>query len=88
MLFRSVAFWSHGVAIAAFVAQMFLALYPNVLPSSINPADSLTVAGTAASEYSLSIITVVAAIGLPVVIGYQAWSFWVFRRRITVAEVL
>ncbi|MBU6312055.1 MAG: cytochrome d ubiquinol oxidase subunit II [Actinomycetales bacterium] len=81
-----IAFWGHGVAIAAFVAQMFIALYPNVLPSTVDPADSLTVQGSAASEYSLTIITVVAAIALPMVIAYQAWSFWVFRKRITVED--
>lgn len=81
-----IAFWAHGVAIAAFVAQMFIALYPNVLPSTVDPADSLTVQGSAASEYSLTIITVVAAIALPMVIAYQAWSFWIFRKRITVED--
>lgn len=81
-----IAFWAHGVAIAAFVAQMFIALYPNVLPSTLDPAGSLTVTGAAASPYSLTVITVVAAIALPLVIAYQAWSFWVFRKRITVED--
>ena len=65
---------------------MFIALYPNVLPSTLDPAASLTVAGAAASPYSLGVITVVAAVGLPMVIAYQAWSFWVFRKRITVED--
>ena len=82
-----IAFWAHGVAIAAFVAQIFLALYPNVLPSTLDAADSLTIQGSAASEYSLTIITVVAVIALPVVIAYQAWSFWIFRKRVTVDDV-
>lgn len=81
-----IAFWAHGVAIAAFVASMFVALYPDVLPSTLDPAASLTVEGAAASPYSLGVLTVVAAIGLPLVIAYQAWSFWVFRKRITVDE--
>jgi cytochrome d ubiquinol oxidase subunit II len=81
-----IAFWAHGVAIAAFVASMFIALYPNVLPSTLDPEASLTVEGAAASPYSLDVITVVAAIGLPLVIAYQAWSFWVFRKRITVED--
>jgi cytochrome bd ubiquinol oxidase subunit II len=81
-----IAFWAHGVAIAAFVASMFIALYPDVLPSTLDPASSLTVQGAAASPYSLQVITVVAAIGLPMVIAYQAWSFWVFRKRITVQD--
>lgn len=80
------AFWAHGVAIAAFVASMFIALYPYVLPSTLDPAAGLTVQGAAASPYSLGVITVVAAIGLPLVIAYQAWSFWVFRKRITVED--
>ena len=81
-----IAFWAHGVAIAAFVASMFVALYPDVLPSTLDPAASLTVEGAAASPYSLGVLTVVAAIGLPLVIAYQAWSFWVFRKRITVED--
>ena len=56
------------------------------MPSTVDPADSLTVQGSAASEYSLTIITVVAAIALPMVVAYQAWSFWVFRKRITVED--
>lgn len=82
-----IAFWCNGVAIAAYVAGMFIALYPNVLPSTVDPADSLTIAGASASDYSLTIITWVAVIMLPVVIGYQAWSFWVFRKRIARSDV-
>ncbi|MGA0946064.1 MAG: cytochrome d ubiquinol oxidase subunit II [Candidatus Nanopelagicales bacterium] len=81
-----IAFWAHGAAIAAFVASMFIALYPEVLPSTLDPSVSLTVEGAAASPYSLTVLTVVAAIGLPLVIAYQAWSFWVFRKRITVED--
>lgn len=81
-----VAFWAHGVAIACFVGQMFIALYPDLLPSTLDPAGSLSLQEAAASPYSLTVITVVAAIGLPMVIAYQAWSFWVFRKRITVQD--
>ena len=81
-----IAFWAHGVAIAAFVASMFVALYPNVLPRTLDSAANLTVQGAAASPYSLGVITVVAAVGLPLVVAYQAWSFWVFRKRITVED--
>lgn len=83
-----VAFWFHGVAIAAFMAQIFIALYPLVLPSTIDPAYGLTVQEAAASDYSLTIITWTIVIALPVVIAYQAWTFWVFRQRITRAAVL
>ena len=78
-----IAFWCHGAAIAAFMAQLFIALYPMVLPSTIDPAFGLTIAAAAAGDYPLTVITWTIAIALPVVIGYQAWTFWVFRQRIT-----
>jgi cytochrome d ubiquinol oxidase subunit II len=82
-----VAFWLNGVAVAAFVAQIFVGMYPNALPSTISDGFTLTLVDAAAYDYSLRIITVVALIGMPVVIAYQAWSFWVFRQRITRAQV-
>ncbi len=77
------AFWLNGVAIAAFVAQIFIGLFPNALPSTLDDGFTLTLQEAAAADYPLTIITITAAIALPVVIGYQAWSFRVFRRRIT-----
>lgn len=77
-----VAFWANGVAIAAFVALIFVGLYPNALPSTLDDGFTLTLESAAASPYALRVITIVTAVGLPVVIAYQAWSFWVFRQRI------
>ncbi|MFT7835423.1 cytochrome d ubiquinol oxidase subunit II [Saccharothrix sp. BKS2] len=71
-----------GVAVAATVAALFGALYPNVLPSTLDPAWSLTVSGAASSPYTLTVITWVAAFGTPAVLVYQGWTYWVFRRRI------
>lgn len=84
---HKLAFWINGLAVVGFVAQMFIGLYPNALPSTLNPADSLTLTQAAASSASLTLITWFAAVGLPLVIVYQAWSFWVFRKRISVAQV-
>ena len=74
------------VGIAAFVAlgaaSIFAAVYPVVLPSTIDPAFDLTVMNAASGEYTLGVMTVVAAFGLPVVLAYQAWTYWVFRKRI------
>jgi cytochrome d ubiquinol oxidase subunit II len=69
-------------AIAATVASLFVSLYPNVMVSSTNKTYNLTVAGTATGNYSLTVMTVVALVFTPVVIGYQAWSYHVFRARI------
>jgi cytochrome d ubiquinol oxidase subunit II len=69
-------------AIAFAVAGMFLALFPDVMPSSTDLAFSLTTTNAAATPYTLTIMTWVAAIFTPLVLGYQAWTYWVFRKRI------
>ncbi|CAL9464799.1 cytochrome d ubiquinol oxidase subunit II [Streptomyces sp. enrichment culture] len=71
-----------GVTIAAAVAMLFLTLFPNVMPSSLNPDWSLTVTNAASSPYTLTIMTWCAAIATPVVLLYQGWTYWVFRKRI------
>jgi len=76
------AFMGTFVAIATAVAALFVGLFPDVLPSSLDPAWSLTTANAAATPYTLKIMTVVAAMFTPLVIAYQAWSYWVFRKRI------
>ncbi|WP_256103681.1 cytochrome d ubiquinol oxidase subunit II [Streptomyces sp. ODS05-4] len=76
------AFAFSGVTIAAAVAMLFLTLFPNVMPSSLNPEWSLTVANSASSPYTLKIMTWCAAIATPLVMLYQGWTYWVFRKRI------
>ncbi|MCP2164367.1 cytochrome d ubiquinol oxidase subunit II [Goodfellowiella coeruleoviolacea] len=76
------AFALLGVVVAAAVVALFGALYPNTIPSTVDPAFSLTVADTASSPYTLSVMTWVAAFGTPAVLVYQGWTYWVFRRRI------
>jgi len=68
--------------IASLLAGFFITLYPDVMVSSTNPSYSLTVAGTAAGSYALTTMTVVAAVFAPLVLGYQAWSYYVFRARV------
>jgi cytochrome d ubiquinol oxidase subunit II len=62
---------------------VFAGLYPDVLVSSTDPAFSLTVAGTAASSYALTVLTWVAVVLLPIVLLYQGWTAYVFRARIS-----
>ncbi len=76
------AFALQGVAIAGAVVTLFGALWPNVLPSTLNPAWSLSVAEAASSPYTLTVVTWVAAFGTPAVLVYQGWTYWVFRKRI------
>ncbi|MFF3323243.1 cytochrome d ubiquinol oxidase subunit II [Streptomyces sp. NPDC002889] len=71
-----------GVTIAAAVAMLFLTLFPNVMPSSLNDAWSLTVTNASSSPYTLKIMTWCAGIAAPLVMLYQGWTYWVFRKRI------
>jgi cytochrome d ubiquinol oxidase subunit II len=80
------AFVFGSLTVVFFAAAFFLALYPRVMVSSLGPEYSLTVAGAASSEYSLRVMTIVSLIFLPIVIAYQAWSYWVFRRRVAAGE--
>ncbi|MBT2413458.1 cytochrome d ubiquinol oxidase subunit II [Streptomyces sp. ISL-12] len=76
------SFTFSGVTIVAAVAMLFLTLFPNVMPSTLNADWSLTVTNASSSPYTLKIMTWLAAIGTPVVLLYQGWTYWVFRKRI------
>jgi cytochrome d ubiquinol oxidase subunit II len=81
------AFLASAVAIGLAVIALFTGLFPEVMPSSTDPAYSLTVHNASSSPYTLQIMTWVAAFFTPIVLGYQAWSYWVFRRRIGVDNI-
>jgi cytochrome d ubiquinol oxidase subunit II len=79
------AFGAAAAGIAATTAALFTALYPNVLPSSINAAYNLTVANASSTAKTLALMTVIACVFLPFVLLYQGWTYWVFRKRVTAA---
>jgi cytochrome bd ubiquinol oxidase subunit II len=81
------AFAGTFVTIALTVAGLFLALFPDVMPSTTDAAWSLTTTSAAATAYTLEIMTWVAAFFAPMVVAYQAWSYWVFRKRIAVHHI-
>ncbi|OGO56096.1 MAG: cytochrome d ubiquinol oxidase subunit II [Chloroflexi bacterium RBG_16_72_14] len=78
------AFAGSAVTIGLAVVSLFVALFPDVMPSSTDAAYSLTTTNAASTEYTLTIMTVVAVVFVPIVLGYQAWTYWVFRKRVTV----
>ncbi|MEN0084796.1 MAG: cytochrome d ubiquinol oxidase subunit II [Leifsonia sp.] len=83
---RGVEGWSFGfmaATIALAVVSLFAALFPNVMPSSPNPENSLTIANASSSDTTLTIMTWVAAIFLPLILVYQGWTYWIFRKRVT-----
>jgi cytochrome d ubiquinol oxidase subunit II len=75
------AFGLSALGILAVAAAVFMALFPRVMVSS-GPGPSLTLWSAASAHLTLVVMTVVAAIFLPLVLGYQGWSFWVFRQRL------
>ena len=77
------AFISMATAIVLSVATIFLHLYPRLIVSSLNPEWSLTIQNSASSPYTLQVLTIVALIFVPIVLVYQGWTYWVFRKRIT-----
>jgi cytochrome d ubiquinol oxidase subunit II len=77
------AFILTGVTLIAAVAALFANLYPNVMVSSTDPAYSLTVSNASSTELTLQIMTAVAIFFTPIVLAYQGWTYWVFRKRVT-----
>ncbi|MFF2522345.1 cytochrome d ubiquinol oxidase subunit II [Streptomyces liangshanensis] len=71
-----------GLTVAAVVAMYFLTLFPNVMPSSLNEQWNLTVTNASSTPYTLKIMTWGAGITAPIVLLYQGWTYWVFRKRI------
>lgn len=81
------AFAGTFAAIAFVVASMFFILFPDVMPSSTNPDYSLTIYNASSSHLTLQIMTVVAVIFTPIVLLYQGFTYWMFRKRISVDNI-
>ena len=81
------AFILSSVTIALAVASLFVGMFPNVMVSSIDAAYNLTVYNASSQEYTLTIMTWVAVIMTPIVLIYQGWTYWVFRKRISTSMI-
>jgi len=77
------AFTFNTLTIAFALLAIFMALFPYVMISSTDPAYSMTIEGAASSQMTLELMTWVAVFTLPLVLAYQAWTYWVFRKRIS-----
>jgi cytochrome d ubiquinol oxidase subunit II len=80
---EGVAFAAMVVVVAAVATLIFGSMYPNLLPSTLNPDWSVTVANGSSTPYTLRIMSWASLALLPLVIGYQSWSYWVFRKRVS-----
>ncbi len=81
------AFAATAATLALAVATLFGDLWPNVLPSTTNAAFSLTVHNASSTPYTLKVMTWVAVLATPVVLLYQGWTYWVFRKRLTRSDI-
>ncbi len=81
------AFAMSGFAIVFTTVAFFSGLFPRLMVSSLNPVWNLTIYNASSSPYTLKIMTVAAIILVPIVLLYQGWTYWVFRKRVTVKDL-
>ncbi|WP_431956079.1 cytochrome d ubiquinol oxidase subunit II [Nocardia lijiangensis] len=81
------AFAGTTFVIAAATVLLFGSLFPNVLPSTLGDAFHLTIDNASSTPYTLKVMSWAAVIVTPVVLGYQGWTYWVFRKRLTVEQI-
>lgn len=77
------AFIMMGTFIVLSTVSGFLGLFPRVMVSSLNSTYSLTIYNASSSQYTLHAMTIVAFVMVPIVLVYQGWSYYIFRKRVT-----
>ncbi len=81
------AFTGNALTIAFALLTIFMALHPYLMISTIDPAYSMTIAAAASTQKTLVFMTWVAVFTLPLVIAYQAWTYWIFRKRLSREQI-
>lgn len=81
------AFALGAVTIVTTVAALFFALFPNVMPTTLAGGAGLTIENASSTPYTLTIMSWAALIFLPLILAYQGWTYWVFRKRVTRARI-
>jgi cytochrome d ubiquinol oxidase subunit II len=82
------AFIFSALTILTFVTTLFTALYPRVMPSSLGAQFDLTITNASSTEYTLKVMTYVAVVMTPIVLVYQGWTYWVFRKRVSASQIV
>ncbi len=77
------AFIMTGLTIAFSTITIFMGLYPRVMVSSLNDAWSLTIYNASSTPYTLKVMSIIALVFVPIVLLYQGWTYWVFRKRVS-----
>lgn len=81
------AFLSSGTVAALLLMSFAIGLYPNIVLSTLDPANHITIYNAASSAKSLKIMLTIAAIGVPIVATYTSFVFWVFRGKVRLDEM-
>jgi cytochrome d ubiquinol oxidase subunit II len=81
------AFACTAVVVAAVFVLLFGALYPNLVPSTLNSRWNVTIYNASSTPYTLKIMTWVTVVMAPLTVVYQAWTYWVFRQRISADRI-
>jgi cytochrome d ubiquinol oxidase subunit II len=80
------AFIMTALTIALSTISVFSGLYPRVLISSTSPKNTLTIYNASSSDYTLGVMSWVALTFVPIMVGYQIWNYWVFRKRVSLSS--
>ncbi|WP_045744724.1 cytochrome d ubiquinol oxidase subunit II [Actinoplanes rectilineatus] len=81
------AFTATAATIVLATAALFVTLFPNVMPSTLDAANSLTTTNASSTPYTLTVMTWVAVCFTPLVLIYQSWTYWVFRKRLKLSDI-
>ncbi len=81
------SFLGLGVFLLAGSAAIFGSVFPTVLPSTLSHQWDLTVSNASSSPYTLGLMSIVACVGVPLVLAYQGWTYWVFRKRVSASQL-
>jgi cytochrome d ubiquinol oxidase subunit II len=81
------AFAMSGLAIVFTTVAFFSGLFPRIMVSSLNPMWNLTIYNASSSAYTLKIMSFAALALVPIVLAYQGWTYWVFRKRVSAKEL-
>jgi cytochrome d ubiquinol oxidase subunit II len=80
---EGITFICGGLVIILATVMVFSGLFPNLMISTLDPTYNLTIYNASSSPYTLKVITIVAAIFLPIILAYQGWTYWIFRKRLS-----
>lgn len=82
-----ISFAASAITIVLVTMAVFIGMFPRVLISTLNPNWSLTIYNASSSPYTLKIMTIIAITLVPIVLLYQSWNYWVYRKRVTAEDI-